>query len=92
MSWLHSQRSNFVFTVPILLEGTVYECVLLRKETLSNGNLETVGFLEENTYFCSARQIEQCSKKLSCRAYKYKFALCAVTYYLCFKNVNGLRC
>ncbi len=24
MSWLHSQQSNFVFTVPILLEGTVY--------------------------------------------------------------------
>ncbi len=24
MSWLHSQQSNFVFTVPILLEGTIY--------------------------------------------------------------------
>ncbi len=24
MSWLHSQKSNFVFTVPILVEGTVY--------------------------------------------------------------------
>ncbi len=24
MSWLHSQQSNFVFTVPILMEGTVY--------------------------------------------------------------------
>ncbi len=27
MSWLHSQKSNFVFTVPILLEGTVSVCV-----------------------------------------------------------------
>ncbi len=24
MSWLHSQQSNFVFTVPMLMEGTVY--------------------------------------------------------------------
>ncbi len=24
MSWLHSQQSKFVFTVPILLEGTIY--------------------------------------------------------------------
>ncbi len=24
MSWLHSQQSNFVFTVPKLMEGTVY--------------------------------------------------------------------
>ncbi len=23
MSWLHSQQSNFVFTVPILMEGNV---------------------------------------------------------------------
>ncbi len=26
MSWLHSQQSDFVFTVAILLEGTVYVC------------------------------------------------------------------
>ncbi len=25
MSWLHNQQSNFVFTFPIRLEGTVYE-------------------------------------------------------------------
>ncbi len=24
MSWLHSQQSNFVFSVPILMDGTVY--------------------------------------------------------------------
>ncbi len=29
MSWLHSQKSNFVFTVPILLEGTVSVCLCL---------------------------------------------------------------
>ncbi len=27
MSWLHSQQSNFVLSVPILLGGTVYMCV-----------------------------------------------------------------
>ncbi len=29
MSWLHSQQSNFVFTVPILLEDTVYLFIYL---------------------------------------------------------------
>ncbi len=27
MSWLHSQQSNFVFTIPILMEVTVRVCV-----------------------------------------------------------------
>ncbi len=29
MSWLHSQQSNFVFTVPILMDGTVYALYLI---------------------------------------------------------------
>ncbi len=29
MSWRHSQQSNFVFTVPILMEGTEY-CIYIK--------------------------------------------------------------
>ncbi len=36
MYWLHSQQSNFVFTVPILMEGTVYGFTFWNEKNIYN--------------------------------------------------------